>query len=79
MQPRLIAIFTLLLCNSLVAHGQRVLTTEPTKKISGQHTPLMITAPNVPSAFDLFGEKMPLNIWDVKERFDRELLFNTYL
>ncbi len=41
--------------------------------------PLQITAPDVPNSFTLFGEKMPLEIWDVRERFDREILVNTYM
>lgn len=41
--------------------------------------PVKVTVPEVPKNFTLFGEKMPLEIWDVQERFDRELLFNTYL
>jgi hypothetical protein len=35
-------------------------------------------APAVPEKFEFAGEKVPLHIWDVKERFDRELLFNYY-
>ena len=41
--------------------------------------PLRVSTPDVPKTFDLFGEKMPLEIWDVRERFDRELLVNTYM
>lgn len=43
------------------------------------HTPVLVTAPDVPKAYSLFGEKVPLDIWDVRERFDRELLFNVYM
>lgn len=45
----------------------------------GSFTPLQVTSPEVPKSFTLFGEKMPLELWDVKERFDRELLVNTYM
>ncbi len=45
----------------------------------GNYQPLQITSPEVPKSFTLFSEKMPLEIWDVKERFDRELLVNTYM
>jgi len=41
--------------------------------------PLNITTPDVPNSFTLFGEKMPLDLMDVRERFDRELLVNTYM
>ena len=38
-----------------------------------------ITAPVVPATYTLFNEKVPLEKFDVKERFDRELLVNTYM
>jgi membrane-bound lytic murein transglycosylase D len=34
---------------------------------------------NIPEKYSLFGENVPLHVQDVKERFDRELLINTYL
>lgn len=43
------------------------------------YSPINVTAPDVPKVFSLFGEKMPLDIQDVRERFDRELLVNTYM
>lgn len=45
----------------------------------GSFVPLPVQSPDVPATFTLFGEKMPLDIWDVRERFDRELLVNTYM
>src|SRR5918993_686799 len=35
-------------------------------------------APAHPESMSFAGEAVPLNRWDVKERFDRELLFNYY-
>lgn len=35
-------------------------------------------APPLPAELSFAGEKVPLERWDVKERFDRELLFNYY-
>lgn len=35
-------------------------------------------APPIPKQLSFAGEKVPLDRWDVKERFDRELLFNYY-
>jgi membrane-bound lytic murein transglycosylase D len=35
-------------------------------------------SPAHPEALSFAGEKVPLERWDVKERFDRELLFNYY-
>ena len=37
------------------------------------------TAPKLPKSIALAGEPTPLHRWDVKERLDRELLFNTYM
>ena len=36
-------------------------------------------APAVPERMDFAGERVPLEQWDINERFDRELLFNYYL
>lgn len=35
-------------------------------------------APSVPDKIDFAGEEVPLHKWDVRERLDRELLFNYY-
>ena len=35
-------------------------------------------SPLVPDKMDFAGEPVPLSSWDVRERFDRELLFNYY-
>lgn len=35
-------------------------------------------APPIPENMNFAGEKVPLERWDVKERFDRELMFNYY-
>lgn len=35
-------------------------------------------APSLPDRIDFAGEEVPLNKWDVRERLDRELLFNYY-
>ena len=39
-------------------------------------SPLLI---KIPDSYTLFGERIPLEVQDVRERFDRELLINTYL
>ena len=36
-------------------------------------------APTLPAAIDFAGEPVPLDKWEVKEKFDRELLVNAYL
>jgi membrane-bound lytic murein transglycosylase D len=40
---------------------------------------LQVGVPRTPKSFTLFGEKMPLDTWDVRERFDREILVNTFM
>lgn len=45
------------------------------KNISNEYR---VYALNIPSSAKFAGEKVPLNITDVKERFDKELLVNTY-
>ena len=35
-------------------------------------------APALPAQFSFAGERVPMDRWDIKERFDRELLFNFY-
>ncbi len=37
-----------------------------------------VYAVEIPSEFEFAGEKMPLHLPDIRERFDRELLVNTY-
>jgi hypothetical protein len=51
----------------------------PVSKANPTHTPILVTAPDIPKTFTLFEEKMPLELWDVRERFDRELLVNTFM
>ena len=51
----------------------------PDDKPPVTYTPIRVTAPHVPLHFSLFGEKMPLELWDVRERFDKELLVNTFM
>jgi membrane-bound lytic murein transglycosylase D len=38
-----------------------------------------IYAPSVPTTYTLFGEKVPLENVDIHDRFDRELIVNTYM
>ena len=49
--------------------------TENTNKGSTLH---QWYAPPIPDKLDFAGENVPLDKWDVKERLDRELLFNYY-
>jgi hypothetical protein len=49
------------------------------KEKSGDSEPaIKYYAPAHPAELSFAGEKVPLERWDVKERFDRELLFNYY-
>lgn len=38
-----------------------------------------VTAPQLPATYTLFGEKVPMQDQDIRERFDRELIINTYM
>ncbi|GBL35680.1 hypothetical protein EMGBS15_12750 [Filimonas sp.] len=51
----------------------------PNDKPVSVYSPLRVSPPHVPKFFSLFGEKIPLEIRDVRERFDRELLMNTFM
>ncbi|MET0392858.1 MAG: lytic transglycosylase domain-containing protein [Chitinophagaceae bacterium] len=68
------ALVILLWCGSLAALAQ---PTGPETLPQEQQPPH--SAPPVPDSFILFGERVPLDIWDVRERLDREILINTYL
>lgn len=73
----LIALSILFLANNIFAQTRYI---SPDANRSGaNHKALYLTAPDVPKTFTLFGERMPLNVWDVRERFDREILFNSYM
>ena len=43
-----------------------------------KENPYQWHAPELPGRMDFAGEPVPLDKWDVKERLDRELLFNYY-
>jgi membrane-bound lytic murein transglycosylase D len=38
-----------------------------------------ITTPKLPTSYTLFGEKVPLDVFDIKDRLDRELVVNSYM
>lgn len=44
-----------------------------------RNEPLHVSPPSTPTSFTLFGEKMPLELFDVRERLDRELLVNNFM
>src|SRR5687767_6929777 len=49
------------------------------KKSTGNSEPeIKYFAPELPAQFSFAGEQVPMERWDIKERFDRELLFNFY-
>jgi hypothetical protein len=73
----LIALSFLFISNAILAQTRYI---SPDANSTGKrHKALYLTAPDVPRTFTMFGEKMPLKVWDVRERFDRELLFNSYM
>jgi hypothetical protein len=72
-----ISILILLLFYSIVAISQPSGDPGPATEESPVEL-LKVTPPSVPDSFVLFNEKVPLEIWDVRERFDKEILINTY-
>jgi membrane-bound lytic murein transglycosylase D len=74
----LIAFITTIAINSF-AQGSRYrgdADEQPAKAVANMPR---ITAPQLPSSYTLFGEKVPLDVFDIKDRFDRELVVNTYM
>lgn len=67
---------TLLLVFGVIANSQPVSNGANEATASDR---LKVTPPSVPDSFVLFNEKVPLEIWDVRERFDKEILINTYM
>lgn len=70
---------TLLFIACCLAGGSQSLEPELPQKITADYSNQLRKAPSIPDSFVLFNEKVPLEIWDVRERFDREVLINTYL
>jgi membrane-bound lytic murein transglycosylase D len=60
-----------ILMSGVLIHSMYTNKTEPAPKADNQYT--------FPTEIDFAGEKTPLNITDVRERFDRELLTNANL
>ena len=48
------------------------------REIKAQTAETKWYAPSVPDKIDFAGEEVPLHKWDIRERLDRELLFNYY-
>lgn len=69
---KILALAILFFSTGLVALSQTTGADNPEANI-------IRSAPAVPDSFVLFGERVPLEIWDVRERLDREILINTYL
>ncbi len=71
-----ICFFYLCLFCSLCAHAQgNRYNNEETSKVDLPR----VTAPIVPNSYTLFGEKVPLTEFDIRERFDKELIVNTFM
>lgn len=72
----------LLACLNLNAQTNpryKVADTDSIIEVNTAYKPIHVMAPDLPKTYSLFGEKIPLEQWDVRERFDRELLVNTYM
>jgi membrane-bound lytic murein transglycosylase D len=81
MKKQFLLAFTALLFFSKTTIAQQYIDSDNggNRNMRGQHQALNVTAPDVPTSYTLFGERVPLDLWDVRERFDRELLFNAYM
>ncbi len=80
MNKRILLALTLLLTSNFLMAQTRYISPDANRAGSNaNHRALYLTAPDVPRTFTMFGEKVPLKVWDVRERFDRELLFNSYM
>ncbi|WP_129022007.1 lytic transglycosylase domain-containing protein [Edaphocola flava] len=56
-----------------------IVNSAPTEVYTPLSTSGKWTAPKLPKSIAFAGEATPLSRWDVKERLDRELLFNAYM
>jgi hypothetical protein len=84
LKMKTIFLFSLMAFNLFTLFGQGVNAETQQGNPSADQTlsgfsPIHVTAPDIPKSFTLFGERMPLELWDVRERFDRELLVNTFM
>ena len=81
MNKQLLVAFTAILFFSNSSFAQQYIDPDngSNGSLRARHQPLTITAPDVPKTYSLFGERVPLEQWDVRERFDRELLYNSYM
>jgi hypothetical protein len=69
--------------------GAVLITGLSLRKVDAGTTPVEISSegrpqykwypPQIPSSMDFCGEPAPLNRWDVREKFDRELTINSYM
>ena len=72
---RIISLLSLVSITILFVNANYKPEIEP---ISNTHKYYKIKALKLPSKMNFAGERVPLEIADVKERMDRELLVNTY-
>lgn len=74
-----IALLACLNLNAQTNPRYKVADTDSIIEVNTAYKPIHVMAPDLPKTYSLFGEKIPLEQWDVRERFDRELLVNTYM
>ena len=72
-----VLIFSVMIFSLLSISGDKGIKAEELKD-KGQKKLLTVVSPEIPSAIDFAGEKVPLDLFYVKEALDRELLVNTY-
>lgn len=76
MKPVILTLLSLVCCLAVLSQTSSI---ELPEKTELDNNPLRVSAPALPDSFVLFNERVPLEIWDVRERLDKEILINTYL
>jgi membrane-bound lytic murein transglycosylase D len=78
MKAFFLSVVSLAFCTTLLSQSTTINVAE--KNFDQPSNDLLrVTAPPLPDSFTLFTERVPLEIWDVRERLDKEILTNTYM
>ncbi|HEX2536622.1 MAG TPA: lytic transglycosylase domain-containing protein [Chitinophagaceae bacterium] len=71
-------VFAFLLAGQLAFRNEEGREGKGSRQSGKENTPYTWEAPAIPEQLSFAGEPVPLDRWEVRERFDRELLFNSY-
>lgn len=75
---KIVTISLVLLCLVIIVFFSNGIHENEVQSITNTHKNYKIKALQLPNNLNLAGERVPIEIEDVKERMDRELLVNTY-